>query len=77
MLHFHAMRDLMEEGTIRFFDFTEGEGQHKRQMASAGSPCVDLLLLRPSPGNRATLLAIGGFDRGVAIVSPARRSSER
>ena len=71
VLHFHAMRDLMDEGAFRWFDFTEGEGQHKRQLASGGTPCVDLLLLRPDLANRATLLALAGFDGGVKLAKRA------
>ena len=37
----------MAEGASAWFDFTEGEGQHKRQFATGGVDCVDLLLLRP------------------------------
>jgi CelD/BcsL family acetyltransferase involved in cellulose biosynthesis len=66
LLHWHAMRDLFAEGTFRLFDFTEGEGQHKRALASAGTPCVDLLLLRPTLANRAVMAALKGFDGAVA-----------
>ena len=43
------------------FDFTEGDGVHKRQLASAGVACVDLLLLRATPANRAVIAALDGF----------------
>lgn len=66
VLQAEAMRMLMEEGRFRRFDFTEGEGQHKRAFATAGVPCVDLLLLRPTMVNRAALTALGGFDRAMA-----------
>ena len=68
VLQVEAMRDLYAEGRFRQFDFTEGEGQHKRAMATGGVPCIDLLLLRPTLANRATMAALGGFDRGVAVV---------
>lgn len=58
-----AFRDLMGEGRFERFDFTEGEGQHKRQFATGGVACLDLLLLRPSLTNRAAAAALGGFDR--------------
>lgn len=54
-----------------WFDFTEGEGRHKRQLASGGTDCVDLLLLRPTWANRALLAAIAGFDR---VVEAAKTS---
>lgn len=68
VLQLEAMRDLFDERRYARFDFTEGEGQHKRQMATGGVPCVDLLLLRPSLVNRLTTVALGGFNRGVAGV---------
>jgi len=48
------------------FDFTEGEGQHKRLFASGGTDCVDLLLLRPTIGNRVAVASVTAFDRAVA-----------
>ncbi|MEI9928574.1 MAG: GNAT family N-acetyltransferase [Sphingomonas sp.] len=57
----------VRRGRYARFDFTEGEGQHKRQMATGGVACVDLLLLRPSLANRVTMAALGGFNRAVAL----------
>jgi hypothetical protein len=67
VLQVEAMRELFAEGSFTHFDFTEGEGQHKRAMATGGVPCIDMLLLRPSIANRATMTALGGFDRSVAL----------
>ncbi len=66
VLQIEAFRELFEEGRFARFDFTEGEGQHKRQYSTGGVACLDLLLLRPSLGNRLTLAALGGFNRAVA-----------
>ena len=66
VLQVEAFRDLFEEGKYTRFDFTEGDGQHKRQYSTGGVPCVDLLLLRPSLTNRVTTAALGGFNRTVA-----------
>lgn len=66
VLQLEAMRELFEEGKFARFDFTEGEGQHKRQFATGGVACVDLFLLRPSLANRVTMAALGGFNRAVA-----------
>lgn len=68
VLQLEAMRDLFDESRFARFDFTEGEGQHKRQFATGGVPCIDLLLLRPSLANRVTMAALGGFNRSVALV---------
>jgi CelD/BcsL family acetyltransferase involved in cellulose biosynthesis len=66
VLQMEAFRDLFEEGRFARFDFTEGEGQHKRQYSTGGVPCLDLLLLRPTVANRVTTAVLGGFNRAVA-----------
>ena len=64
VLMLEAMRDLYAEPGLIRFDFTEGDGQHKRSFATAGVACVDVLLLRPTLANRATITALEAFDRG-------------
>lgn len=71
VLQFEALRQLMEEGRFALFDFTEGEGQHKRQFATGSVDCVDLLLLRPTLSNRLAGHALAGFDRAVAFAKAA------
>jgi CelD/BcsL family acetyltransferase involved in cellulose biosynthesis len=71
VLQVEAMRDLMDEGRFRVFDFTEGEGQHKRQFATGALDCVDLLLLRPTLANLAIGHSLTGFDAAVAAAKPA------
>jgi CelD/BcsL family acetyltransferase involved in cellulose biosynthesis len=71
VLQLEAMRQLMDERAFRLFDFTEGEGQHKRQFATGGVDCVDLLLVRPTFGNLAAGYALGGFDSAVAVAKSA------
>lgn len=66
VLQMEAFRDLFAEGRFARFDFTEGEGQHKRQHSTGGVACLDLLLLRPTLANRAATTALGGFNRLVA-----------
>jgi len=67
VLQLEAMQDLFGEGRFAAFDFTEGEGQHKRQFATGGVECVDLLLLRPTLANRGLMAALGGFNGAVAL----------
>jgi len=71
VLQLEAMRDLFAENRFGRFDFTEGEGQHKRQFATGGVACVDLLLLRPSLVNRLTTTALGSFNASVALAKRA------
>lgn len=72
VLMVEALRDLFAD-RFAAFDFTEGEGQHKRQFATGGTACVDLLLLRPTLVNRAVLGALTGFDR---LVDAAKRAAD-
>ena len=74
MLQLEAMRTLFAEGRFARLDFTEGEGQHKRQFATGGVPCADLLLLRPTLANRAAIAALAGFDKTMA---GAKRMTKR
>ena len=66
------MRALFDDRFARF-DFTEGEGQHKRLFSTGGVACVDLLLLRPTLANRATLMALTTFDGAMARAKRATR----
>lgn len=66
VLQFEAMRMLMDEGRFGRIDFTEGDGQHKRQFASGSIPSADLMLLRPTAGNVISAYALEGFDRSVS-----------
>lgn len=70
VLQAEAMRALFAD-RFSWFDFTEGEGQHKRLFATGGTRCVDLLLLRPTPGNRAAAAALSGFDAAIALAKRA------
>jgi CelD/BcsL family acetyltransferase involved in cellulose biosynthesis len=65
VLQFEAMRQLMDEGAFRLFDFTEGEGQHKRLFSTGEVECVDLLLLRRTPANLLAGWSLSAFDGGI------------
>ncbi len=67
VLQLEAMRLLMAEQRFRLFDFTEGDGQHKRLFASGGVDCVDLLLVRRRPMNLLAGYTLAGFDGAVAL----------
>jgi CelD/BcsL family acetyltransferase involved in cellulose biosynthesis len=71
VLQFEAMRELMGEGMFRLFDFTEGDGDHKRRFATGGIDCVDVLLLRATPRNLIAGWCLNGFDRAVALAKAA------
>jgi CelD/BcsL family acetyltransferase involved in cellulose biosynthesis len=54
------------EGRYRWFDFSEGDGAHKQLFGTHSAACSSLIVLRPSPANRALLTARDGFDTAVA-----------
>lgn len=68
-----AFEQLFAERRFARFDFTEGDGQHKRQFATGGVACADVLLLRDTIPNRALVGAVRGFDGGVAVAKRAAR----
>ena len=65
-----ALGDLFADRFARF-DFTEGEGQHKRLLSSGGVACRDLLLLRPGLANRGAVALVGGFDAAMRVAKRA------
>jgi CelD/BcsL family acetyltransferase involved in cellulose biosynthesis len=67
VLQHEAMRQLMEEGRFGLFDFTEGEGQHKRLFGTGSVECVDLLLVRRTLRNLIAGNLLNGFDAAVAM----------
>jgi hypothetical protein len=74
VLQIEALRDLCADPAVARFDFTEGDGQHKRQFATGGVECCDLLLLRPTLANCAAIMALGAFDGSMKL---AKRAVER
>ncbi|MBN8839221.1 MAG: hypothetical protein J0I25_03360, partial [Sphingomonadales bacterium] len=45
-----------------------------RALASGGLACRDLLLLRPTLANRASVAAVGGFDAAMRVAARAARA---
>lgn len=66
VLQLEATRLLAEEGRYTRLDFTEGEGQHKRQFGTGGIACADVLLLRATIANRLLIKGLASFDGLVA-----------
>jgi CelD/BcsL family acetyltransferase involved in cellulose biosynthesis len=66
VLQLEATRILAEEGHYTRLDFTEGEGQHKRQFGTGGIACVDVLLFKSTLANRLLIASLKGFDGAVA-----------
>ena len=76
VLQFEAMRELMEERRFALFDFGEGEGQHKSLFATGSVECVDLLLLKPTPGTLLAGWSLAAFDGAVGRIRDAVRGAK-
>lgn len=74
VLQWLALESLFAEGRYRYFDFTEGETEHKRLFATGSMECAHVVLLRRSLLNRLLVHSHSGFNRGVEAL---RHWSER
>ncbi|MFM8679340.1 MAG: GNAT family N-acetyltransferase [Alphaproteobacteria bacterium] len=82
VLQWLVLAALLEEGRHRLFDFTPGDGQHKRLFATRSVACADAMLLRPSPRVLAVIAAQRGCDlasfggaallRSLGLLAPMR-----
>ncbi|MBF0623710.1 MAG: GNAT family N-acetyltransferase [Magnetococcales bacterium] len=71
VLQYLVLEALFEEGQGGWFDFTEGEGAHKRFFATHALDCGNLFLLRPTPANLllvAAHVALEGLSRSLVAV---------
>ena len=59
-----ALAELFGDRFARF-DFTKGEGQHKRQLATGSVACADVLVLRRTVGNRGLVAVLRGWGMAV------------
>jgi CelD/BcsL family acetyltransferase involved in cellulose biosynthesis len=55
VLQLLALESLFDEGIHRIFDFTEGEGEHKRLFATHEHLCGNVYYLRPTLRNQAVV----------------------
>ena len=74
VLQLEALERLYAEERFSHFDFTEGQGDHKRLFGTHSAQACSFFLLRPRLANRAVMSALDGFDWSVA---GARRVAER
>lgn len=52
VLQLLAFEQLFEEGKYSMFDFTEGEGEHKKLFSTTSFGCANVFYLKPSLSNR-------------------------
>lgn len=66
ILQWLALEHLFEEGLFRFFDFTEGESEHKKLFATHSIQCANVFFLRSNLRNKFLLhsqRAVDHFSR--------------
>ena len=73
VLQLEAMRAMMAERCFRLFDFTEGDSQQKRLLASGEIACLDLLLVRRTASALAAGHALAAFDSTVELAKKLLR----
>ncbi len=66
VLQMLALEELFAEQRFSYFDFTEGEGPHKRLFATGHVDCATLLLLENGMANRLLPAATGLLESAVA-----------
>lgn len=74
VLQLEALERLMAEGGHRLFDFTEGEGAHKKLFATGSVDCADVVVLRATLANAGLIRAHRTFH---TLVEAAGRQTER
>jgi len=67
VLQMDVLERLFAEARYRYFDFTEGEGAHKKMFGTASVDACTFFLLRPNATNRLLLGGLNAFDGGIAM----------
>jgi CelD/BcsL family acetyltransferase involved in cellulose biosynthesis len=62
VLQWLALESLFEENEFRFFDFTEGQSEHKKLFATHSVQCANVFFLRSSLRNKFLLHSQKAFD---------------
>lgn len=63
VLQWLAVEQLFREGRFRYFDFTEGQSEHKRLFATHQRQCANVFLVRRTPGNTMLVYSHLGMER--------------
>lgn len=71
VLQWLALESLFVEARYRFFDFTEGESDHKRLFGTDQLQCANVALLRPSVANHLLVHSHWRFHRAVDALGRA------
>ena len=68
VLQWYALEQIFQEGRFMYFDFTEGQSEHKRFFATASVPCANVYFLRRTMGNALLVhshIAMDELSRGI------------
>ena len=63
VLQWLALESLFEEKVFRFFDFTEGQSEHKKLFATHSLQCINIFFLRTSLNNLFLICTREAADR--------------
>lgn len=63
VLQWLVLEQMFKEGGLRYFDFTEGQSDHKRLFATHQRQCAHMFLVRPTLRNRALIHGHALMDR--------------
>lgn len=69
ILQLEALKTLFEEQRYRYFDFTEGEGSHKKMFATGSATACTFFMLKPTISNRLLIKTLDTFNTSVASAS--------
>ena len=63
VLQWLAVEQIFKEGRFRYFDFTEGQSEHKRFFATHQQPCANVFLIKKTWRNYAVIYSHLSMDR--------------
>ena len=69
VLLYKVLQDAFGDPSVRVFDFTEGEGDHKKRFATHESQCADVFFFKKNAGNAAKIGAHALVDGSLRSVS--------
>lgn len=68
VLQWLAVENMFEEKRAPFFDFTEGQSDHKRLFATHEVACANVMFVRKTTYALALLYGHAGFDRAISAL---------
>jgi CelD/BcsL family acetyltransferase involved in cellulose biosynthesis len=68
VLQWLALESIFSENKFRYFDFTEGEGEHKKLFGTTFQSCATVLFLKNTPLNRLLLFGHVNTTRFSTVV---------